>query len=143
MYELRIPMDPMNPGQFYACCGLLELMEPEHDWLESKFDTQARMPRRAEFVMMRSAHTIDLRAALELSRSAKYEAEAGDGGLEEGAAILPMRVSWPGREIELDWWLNEFHDKATSLKCWAGQMTSQRLFDELPQYIDPDLSTSE
>ena len=27
MPELRIPFDPCNPGQFYACCGLIELFE--------------------------------------------------------------------------------------------------------------------
>jgi len=138
MNELRIPMDPLNPGHFYACCGLLELMEPAHSWLESRFEVVARVPRRAEF-LVRSKDPIDLKAALKLIRSAEYKAQIVGGGEDESVAILPMAVIWPGRELWLDWWLNEFHDKATSLKGWGGQMTSQSLFDELPQYIDEDL----
>ena len=29
MPEFRILMDPFNPGQYYACCGLLEIVSRE------------------------------------------------------------------------------------------------------------------
>lgn len=142
MNELRIPIDPLNPGHFYACCGLLELLEPAHEWLESRFESTARMPRRSEF-LLRSEAPIDLKAALEAVRLAEYKAQPGAEGEVDGAAILPVLARLPGREVVLDWWLHEFRDKATNLKCWAGQMTSQRLFDELPQYVDSDLNPNE
>ena len=39
-----------------------------------------------------------------------------------------IRLPFDGGPLELDWWFDEFRDKTTSLKCWAGQVTTSKLF---------------
>src|ERR1035441_8291691 len=49
--ELRVPMDPLNPGQFFACCGLFELMAKAAREACAYFVADEARPRRAEFVV--------------------------------------------------------------------------------------------
>src|ERR1019366_5799654 len=49
--ELRVPMDPLNPGQFFACCGLFELMAKAAPRACAHFVADEARPRRAEFVV--------------------------------------------------------------------------------------------
>jgi hypothetical protein len=105
---IRVSIDPTNPGQFFACCGLLELANRLWQGAEGWFDN-------GEF------------------RLAPLE---GDGGtLEEllGAVLdvelaalqpdepttSPLLLGGPF-ELRLDWW---FDDRAggSAFKTWAGQ----------------------
>jgi len=49
--ELRVPMDPLNPGQFFACCGLFELMAKIAPGACAHFVTDDAKLRQAEFVV--------------------------------------------------------------------------------------------
>ena len=51
MPSLHIAMDPLNPGQFYACCGLIELFELSGTKILSHFELDPHRPRKAEFVL--------------------------------------------------------------------------------------------
>jgi CRISPR-associated protein Csx14 len=122
--DLRISLDPLNPGQFFACCGLFELIHLEERGALARFDVDASRPRTAEFLVETS---LDLKTMLGRLRTAK--AEFPDGKIE--AAIRPAAIPYNGCALTLDWWLDEFREKAVNLKCWAGQVTTGNLFSEL------------
>ncbi len=130
MSEVMIPMDPMNPGHVYACCGLLELLGRKVANVEARFVVDVRKPRRAEF-QLRGKDKWKAESAVEDLLQAEYAALEGVAG-EEREAIRPIVMRLPeGQEIELDWWLRPFRDGGNSLKAWGGQMTSLGLFSEV------------
>jgi CRISPR-associated protein Csb3 len=45
--NLQIRLDPLNPGQFFACCGLFELLNQQEPGLLSHFVVDPRRPRVA------------------------------------------------------------------------------------------------
>ena len=137
MPELRIPFDPCNPGQFYACCGLIELFELSGAQTLSKFVVNWKRPREATFVLASDA-ALELGAIANAVREARYKPlqrpEAEDK-TPETDSIAPAQVAIFGREIVLDWWLGWFRQKASQLKCWAGQVTTQKLICVLPALL--------
>lgn len=137
--ELRIPMDPNNPAQFYACGGLLELFELLGKPVISQFELDRRRPRSAVFVIS-GANRQDLENLLYQVASADYE-PLTDCPAEE--SVKPVRATLAAGTVDLDWWLDEFHQEPTTLKCWAGQVKSGQLFAELPPLIRATVEPSE
>jgi CRISPR-associated protein Csx14 len=131
--ELCVRMDPLNPGQFFACCGLWELISLDKSGTLARFELEPQLPRVAKFIVDNS---LDLRELLGRLRSA--QPEFPDGHIE--AKVRPAVIPYNGTRMVLDWWLNEFRDKATKLKCWAGQVTTENLFSELLPLLDEDCS---
>jgi CRISPR-associated protein Csx14 len=131
--DLRIPMDPENPGQFFACCGLFELVARTAPSALARFEADEATPRRAEFVIAAQLAP-ELRRILEALRNAKPEPLVGG---EE--SIRPILLNTGDHEFVLDWWLDYFREKTTNLKCWAGQVTTRKLFDDLMGLIDADI----
>jgi hypothetical protein len=125
MPEIRIPMDPRNPGQFYACCGLWELLALRKLHALAHFDLDPRRPRRAEFVV-ESDEAWTIREAMAELRIAKPIAACAELG-----SISPIQIPYGGGVLELDWWLDKFRETAEGLKCWAGQQTSGSIAAEL------------
>ncbi len=126
MTELRIPMDPWNPGQFYACCGLVELfgLRAEQEVL-SRFIVDERRPRHG-FFMLSSQAELDLSAMIGDLLAAEY------GFVDEvEKAIRPVVVRLRGTKLELDWWLDPFREKAGHFKGWAGKVTIAKLIKDL------------
>ncbi|MCR4415912.1 MAG: hypothetical protein NUV77_26150 [Thermoguttaceae bacterium] len=122
--SFSVNVDETNPGQFYACCGLLELAHrlckdapAEARFLPGRFDLVA--PGRDQSIL------VDIMDKL---RSAVLccVSERGD------RATYPVRF----RElaITLDWWLDSSGRK-TPLKLWAGQQTSLRIVTDLRHAI--------
>jgi CRISPR-associated protein Csx14 len=133
MPELHVPLDPLNPGQFYACCGLVDLFELSGTRTLSHFHLDDRHPRKAEFVLTSNNHL-----TLDFIVQSIREAEFVPGSVHEppgNDSIAPVSVSIFNQRLELDWWLDEFRDRARSLKCWAGQVTTQKLVSELPKLL--------
>jgi hypothetical protein len=122
MSEIRIKLDPCNPGQFYACCGLIELLELAGARTLSRFYADSCRPRDAEFVV-RCEDGLSLDAVLKAIKNADFRSGKTDKPPYKDA-IAPVSISIFGRKMELDWWLNEFHDQATPLKCWARDSAS-------------------
>lgn len=146
MAELRISFDPRNPGQFYACCGLIELFEIAGKSTRSQFSTDSRKPHFAELIV-KSDSELDLTSVINETRQAVYRPLRRDKADKEPEkdSIAPASVSIFGREFVLDWWLDEFHSRAVSLKCWAGQMTTQKLISEIPKLLpatEPSFTSS-
>lgn len=133
MPEIRIHIDPCNPGQFYACCGLIELFELRGAKTLSRFHADLLRPRDAEFTVD-SEGDLNLDVVMEAIKNASFLPGNADKPPYKDS-ITPVSVSIFGHDIELDWWLNEFHDRATPLKCWAGQVTTQKLTSELPKLL--------
>lgn len=138
MNKLDLPLDPCNPGQFYACCGLLDLCHFFGISTLSHFEVDVNRPRPALFVLASEAQ-LDLRSLLTAGAHATYETI---NDCEAEASVKPVRVHLPTCETELDWWLDDFRQKPSSFKCWAGQVTSAKLFKELPRLIDVEASTA-
>lgn len=146
MAELRIQLDPCNPGQFYACCGLIELFDLGGAKTLSKFEVDWGTPRQASFVLI-SDSPLALRSVAQAIRGAKYTPlprPEAENKTPEKDSIAPARVSIFGKDITLDWWLEWFHHKPRQLKCWAGQVTTQKLVSTLPSLVAAgDLSFDE
>jgi hypothetical protein len=133
MPELRFPIDPRNPALFYACCGLIELCTLAGADTLTRFNVDHRHPRKAEFVVESNQHL-----SLDFLICALKEAQFTPASVDQPPykdAIAPVVVSILNHEFNLDWWLQEFHDQATPLKCWAGQVTTSKLTSELPKLL--------
>jgi CRISPR-associated protein Csx14 len=139
MAELRIQFDPCNAGQFYACCGLIHLAELAGQATSSQFTVDSRLPRRADFILETDGD-LDLQTVVHSLRQAEYCSFDGDGSENPPSrdSIAPVLVTIFEQKLILDWWLDEFHFKATSLKCWAGQVTTYKLFSELPKLLSSE-----
>jgi CRISPR-associated protein Csx14 len=136
--ELRVPMDPLNPGQFFACCGLFELMAKAVPGACAYFVADEATPRRAEFVV-EGEGLPPLETVLGALRAATPEP------IKVGKkSDWPIRLNVAGDPFELDWWYeyDSFRERLSNLKCWAGQVTTQRLFSELLRLIEPDSGTN-
>ena len=128
---LNVKLDPLNPGQFFACCGLFELLSMEEPGLLSQFALDSKRPRVASFCVQTARGSEALGMVLRRLRGATTTFP--DEHIEP-----PVRPAVIGFEPELtlDWWLDEFRNRTTSIKCWAGQVTTRRLFEELLRLLD-------
>jgi CRISPR-associated protein Csx14 len=138
--EIRIPMDPFNPGQFYACCGLAEIFGLLGGKPLTRFEVDERLPRRAQFVLA-DCIELELTRVIQTLRESKCEAIELPGKDGE-RTIAPVKFVLGEREFELDWWLDDFREKATSLKCWAGQQTSASIAAELLRVLPGEIHTN-
>jgi CRISPR-associated protein Csx14 len=131
--ELRVPMDPLNPGQFFACCGLFELMAKMAPGACAHFVVDEARPRRAEFVVGGDGLP-ELGIVLGALCEAEFEL------IEEGEqSVWPVRLRIAEEAFVLDWWLDAFRERPSKiLKCWAGQVTTKKLFEDLLQLIVPE-----
>src|SRR5579863_4617101 len=114
MNRSSIPLDPLNPGQFYACCGLIELFDLAGAQVQSRFAMSEDRPRTAEF-QLSSDKDLDLHGLLTELRGAAFECLD-----HPEKAVKPIRLKLPSGEIILDWWFDCFRAKTVSIKCWAG-----------------------
>jgi CRISPR-associated protein Csb3 len=134
--ELRVKLDPLNPGQFFACCGLFELVTLEDLNALACFAPDAVLPREQQFAITGLPRALDIKAIL--SRLKEARCEFPDENIE--SSIRPAALLYHHTRLDLDWWLDEFRDKTVSLKCWAGQVTTRKLFSELLPQLDENTS---
>lgn len=122
---IRVRVDPTNPGQFFACCGLLELADRLWGGAEGWFD--------------------DGRFALR-PLACDTLAEPTLGELLTTVAATPLRqidladdTSSPVEilspfELRLDWWKGD-RSGGERLKVWAGRMGSVRIARAMQQML--------
>jgi CRISPR-associated protein Csx14 len=125
MRETWIPIDPMNPGQYFACCGLWELAERQGQRVLTRFAVDPQRPRQGTFSMITDG-PLELAGIISALRAGK---PSGLAAREK--TIAPVLLDWVHGRLQLDWWLDPFWDKASPLKCWAGQQTSEGIVSEL------------
>ncbi len=132
---ITVPVDATNPGQFFACCGLLELAD--RLWPESD-DRRAAEGWFADGQFYISCGGT-LRELLQLARDAKLDDEPEDsddeGSDEEGSddddTFIPLVLVKPVL-LRLDWWQEK------GLKTWAGSMKANLIFKAMFRAIDPE-----
>lgn len=120
---VRVPVDVMNPGQFFACCGLFEVAERIAPGTTAWFEAD-------EFVLANET-------ASNFSLAALF-ATTGAAQLEElvptDATASPLAFHLP-RPIRLDWWKDRKAGGAT-LKPWAGTMQGGRIATAMRQQLE-------
>lgn len=108
---IRINVDPTNPGQYFACCGLLELADRLWEGAEGWFEV-------GEFRIASGETLPELVRAISSAEMTLLDSDdIYSGRVEIGE---PLR-----RPLCCDWW----HDlggrrDAKELKIWAGTMES-------------------
>lgn len=108
--SIRVNVDLTNPGQFFACCGLLELAD--------------RLWPGAEGWFEEDQFCIDCASPLDklIQKIIDCSIEQLDPGNDMSS---PMHLSAPFN-LTLDWWTDEIAG-GKQLKVWAGRMRSVRI----------------
>jgi len=109
--NIRVNVDPTNPGQFFACCGLLELADRLWEGAEGWFEC-------GEFRISAGGTLADL-----MSRLSEVELLQIDPADQTAS---PIEIGRPFRTLRLDWWCDE-QSGGKELKVWAGRMESFRI----------------
>lgn len=129
---IRLSVDPTNPGQFFACCGVLELAsrlwkeEQAEGWFEG-----------GAFCVKTDGHLREL--LLALVREAAKAVTQLDNGLAVKPLIAPLCLEIaPDVAMTLDAWMNIRTEKGKVAALanppwnfWSGQQTSLRIWTSL------------
>jgi CRISPR-associated protein Csb3 len=164
---MRVRVDPGNPGQFFACCGLLELAERvggAEGWFERSgktFCVQA-INRSAEFTALTvlqsvascqltntmTANEVMRRGELPLLRKRATGAQAAQ--IEELAAeqtVLdtlwresPVLLPEP-LNLRIDWFVDK-RGGGSTFKTWAGQQSVLDIARGLQTTLTGDIVTA-
>jgi CRISPR-associated protein Csb3 len=123
--SFRVNVDPANPGQFFACCGLLELATRWKGQARARFG-------EGDFEVEADCTLGGLLGALVSSPRSRMDPT------DEMASPI-----WIGEPfgLLLDWWKDE-ETGGKELKLWAGQMRSDRIEGAMiAQLADPAVQT--
>lgn len=123
--DIMLDVELRNPGQFFACCGLLELASRLWPGSEGWFEGSGS--RAAFHIATHSGHNDPLAQIVKkLCETDRLVAIAEDQGIEK---LQPDRqpVIFLPFDLRLDWWLDSYGEGDKSeLKVWAGQQTPER-----------------
>lgn len=137
--NIQIPVDLTNPGQFFACCGLLELADRlwpgAEGWFEkdqfcigSDSGTFASLLNLIRGFHVANTMTADQLSRLEfLSSLSKKQRQEALGLEDEKKALESLRREEPivlhgGVSLRIDWFRDE-HSGGSRFKTWAGQQS--------------------
>ncbi|NLX54153.1 MAG: hypothetical protein GXY58_03480 [Planctomycetaceae bacterium] len=109
--SIRINVDCTNPGQFFACCGLLELADRLWPGAEGWFE-------QTEFCIVCDG---TLRELMKEISDVEIESLKPDD-----RKTSPLRIAGPFVPLRVDWW-NDLQGKGKDLKVWAGSMEGVRI----------------
>lgn len=109
--SIRINVDPTNPGQFFACCGVLELADRLWQGAEGWFVGR-------EFCITANGDLTNLVRAISNTELVQLDSEDDTSS--------PIEIRSPFRTLRLDWWHDE-RAGVKELKVWAGTMESVRI----------------
>jgi CRISPR-associated protein Csb3 len=131
--SIRIQVDPSNPGQFFACCGLLELADRlwgnAEGWFENgAFHIRTEDAGASLSKLLEAARRIRLSEGV--SPAEQQEEEDAEKDTKEDTTASLTIVS--PISLRLDWW----GDK--SIKTWAGSMKVIEIFLAMCNAIDPN-----
>ena len=137
---IRVNVDPANPGQFFACCGLLELADRAGSGAEGWFaDGTFRIATDA---------TLEVILQL-LSTCVAEEVTVLKSGLTVQPLIAPLKVVFDGSQpfaLTLDSWMITRIEKRKATTAanppwnfWSGQQTSHRIWRDLQKALAKQL----
>jgi len=128
---INVPVDVRNPGQFFACCGLLELaarlINGVDAWFENgsfKMSTSLTLGLRE---LLCAAHQFELDTQEQGSPAMEEDEGGSDVAIDFLAIARPIA-------LRLDWWSDK------SLKTWAGSMNARLIFLAMCRAISTDSS---
>lgn len=136
---IKVELDPENPAQFFACCGLFELAAMFGEGVEAAFDYDQTQPRKARFQLINSTKYLsDLIKNLKTVEATVLE--------DSGEAPVILKFTG-GAVLILDWWLEADRSGKSRFKLWAGQQTTlksltQPMLSKLPDNADALLFTT-
>jgi hypothetical protein len=127
VHTIRIHVDATNPGQFFACCGLLELAERLKPGALGWFENDS-------FVISEGPSLETLVARIVVAELIQLETD--------DTTASPIQIPSPFN-LRLDWWKGG--DKTSSdLKVWAGTMESFRIARAMQHAMRaPEFTTAE
>jgi len=126
--NIRVRVDCTNPGQFFACCGLLELADRLWPGAQGWFDAH-------EFAISCEGNLGDLLNAVGRADFTTVDTvdedediDGDDDDDDEGGSgnASPIHLGNPFRLIRLDWW-QDSRSGGKGLKVWAGSMNGPRI----------------
>lgn len=158
--NIRIPVDLTNPGQFFACCGLLELADRlwpgAEGWFEadrfcigSDSGTLVLLLDLIRGFQVANTMTTDQLSRLKFLGSLSKKQRQETPGLEdEKKALESFRREEPivlhGKiSLRIDWFRDE-HSGGSRFKTWAGQQSVLDITTAMHSGLAsiPDLSES-
>lgn len=139
--NITIPVDLTNPGQFFACCGLLELADRLWPGAEVAGGfTSPRFERSRFEIFANSKFEIAeiVKSLLDCSRTSvdTYQPIMGSDGkpVKDANKTKPV-VFGPPVSLRLSWWLDELAGKQTSFKTWSAHNTAEGLIGDMARAI--------
>ncbi|MCS6866129.1 MAG: hypothetical protein RMJ56_04660 [Gemmataceae bacterium] len=121
---IRVNVDPTNPGQFFACCGLLELADRLWAGAEGGFAENDR-----QFHLHCPGTLAELVRAI---ATAQLTPTRSDDPL-----ATPFVIGQPFRPLSIDWWETD-RTGAKDLKVWAGTMESYGIAKAMQHALDDE-----
>jgi CRISPR-associated protein Csx14 len=142
---IRLDLDPRNPGEFLACCGLLELADRlwpggAEGWFD---DGQFRL---SPVGSAEGSSVFLLLSALiaQLPVAARNESEVGAAPLVAPLGVVLREA--PRIVLRLDWWMTiraergEPATAGTAWQMWSGQQTPERIWNALRRALSAQLN---
>jgi hypothetical protein len=127
-YNISVKVDVSNPGEFFACCGLLEIADRCWRGAEGWFDIGAL---RSDF-RIAASDGASLCRLLGTVKSLRFDLVVGardEAEDEDKRPVKPIQIESPVRMV-LDWWSEK------SIKPWAGSMKERLILNAMLRAID-------
>lgn len=141
--RIQIPVDLTNPGQFFACCGLLELADRLWPGADSVGCFELHRFDRANFGIRSNTPITSqgiVAALLGCERKAVdpwQPIRGSDGKIAKDAEkTKPVFIGAPAN-LRLSWWLDELSGTQTEFKTWSANTTSLGLFESTAAEVHP------
>lgn len=142
--SIRVNVEPTNPGQFLACCGLLELADRLWPGAEGYF-------RHDVFHVQTQGNLKETLTILVLDPPVEVDRVCED--VEVRPLIAPLRFSFDGgasTSLQLDGWMTVEIDRGKPVALanppwnfWSGQQTSLRIWQALRAAVAEQLRSAE
>lgn len=115
-HTLTINMDPCNPGQYFACCGVLAVVDRLSSHARAWFDCSDETPRKGRFCISTCEPLGDRLLRVFDGATVSDDPLYGDAH-KNPVVIVTKNVGF----FYLDWWLdNDYRNPNARLKNWAG-----------------------
>lgn len=124
--SMMIEIDPHNPAQFFACCGLFELLSVGNKNVLAWFGYNSQQPRLASFKL----HSVDASQLSAAMFALKKSEVTASGEFAGGEAPVQLVIHDYG-VLVLDWWLVPERSNKSNFKLWAGQQTTLKLVQDM------------
>jgi len=135
--NITIPVDLTNPGQFFACCGLLELADRLWPGVESVPGVSGWFERQ-NFCMLTQDQSKTLQELLAEAQALSFNVgddteTVEDEDKDDDLLVKSIQLSWKSRKpaIHLDWWSEK------AIKPWAGSMKERVILRAMLTAIEP------